>query len=472
MMDNNNTRLKPRIGMAGSLCRGNYGDELFVKVYQHWFGTWADLSFVIRHEIPPYFRNIPRKEVADVDAVVLGGGDLIVPFLDQVGIDFVNPKYLKRPVHVIGVGVQQPPGRDENPDVVAVWKEFLNHPSIHSISTRDPLSKTWVEQRIKPVVEVEVHPDLVCALPLPKATRPDGPPILGIVTRHLQNPENFQMLKEAASRLAEKGWRIRHIVGGLSKHGEKDFENAALLSIPGKETVYSQELDDISRAIGECSLILSSKLHTTIVATMYGVPTVCVNPVGKAKEFMRLAGREQFVVGTMDPKLLDLIEAGVPPVPEENIRRLREGAANALRSLGKKIWDDFRKSSPERLHQLPEFVLGTSAGNVFAMRKSNGEYLQNPEIEGLTVVFKGEGSRVIIDEGAVFEQTTITLGSGDVVEIGKTNRRRGIHKTSIRMAGIGKNKTLIIGQDCSIESCQIIGGTRAIYGLKLVLTVC
>lgn len=456
----NTIRLKPRIGMAGSLCRGNYGDELFVKVYQHWFGDWADLSFVIRHEIPVYFQNIPRNEVADVDAVVLGGGDLIVPFAEQASIDFVNPKYLARPVHVIGVGVQRF-GRDANPDVVAVWKEFLTHSSIQSISTRDPLSGTWIEQSMQPTVMVESHPDLVCALPLPKATPPDGPPILGIITRHLQDPKNFQTLVEAATRLAEKGWRIRHIIGGVGKHGEKDFENAAFLSIPGKETVYSQELDDISRAIGECSLILSSKLHTTIVATMYGVPTICVNPVGKAKEFMQLAGREQFVVGAMDPQLLDLIEAGVPPIPTESIQRLREGAAYALRALGQRIWENFRKSSPERLHQLSELAPGPSKDNVFVMKKTNGEYLYNPEIAGLTVVFKGEGSRVIIEEGAVFEKTTITLGSGDVVEIGKTNHRRGIHKTSIRMGGIGKNKTLIIGQNCSIESCQIVGGNES-----------
>src|SRR5690606_17800907 len=135
------------------------------------------------------------------------------------------------------------------------------------------------EENIGPSVSVNAHPDLVCALPLPQVTRPKGPPILGLVTRHIKDPKEYRLLEDVSRQMMAQGWRVRLIIGGVGNHGQKDFENAQFLQVPGKESIYSQELDDISRALGECSLLLSMKLHTTLVATMYGVPTICVNPV-------------------------------------------------------------------------------------------------------------------------------------------------------------------------------------------------
>ena len=157
---------------------------------------------------------------------------------------------------------------------------------------------------------------------------------MGLVTRHVKNPKDYVHLAEAARRLMAKGWRVRHIIGGIGGHGEKDFKNAQELVLPGKETMYSEELDDISRALGECSLVLSMKLHTTVVATMYGVPTVNVNSVGKARAFMRSIGREELVVDPTKPAFLKLIDAGVPPVPMDQVQRLRGGRLGLSAGFG------------------------------------------------------------------------------------------------------------------------------------------
>lgn len=347
------TRLRPRLGLTGSLGRGNYGDELYVKTYEHWFGGWADLFMLAGLPRQYYFKKYAHEFVDLMDAIVMGGGDLICPYRTNIDRDFINPMYLRRPFHVAGIGVERNKP-DVDPEVVERWNKVLSHPSVASISNRDPGSREWVEEHFDVKVPVTDHPDLVCALPLPKATKPEGAPILGIVTRHIKSAREYALFPEIAAKLSARGWRIRHIIGGVGGHGKKDYENAQLLEIEGKETFYSENLDKISRAIGECSLLLSMKLHTTLVGTMYGVPTVCVNPAVKAREFMKAAGREDLVFNPLDSKLLDLVDSDIPAPDPGKVRQLREEASAALRTLGQTIWDDFRSASPIRAGMLPE----------------------------------------------------------------------------------------------------------------------
>jgi polysaccharide pyruvyl transferase WcaK-like protein len=339
--------VRPRIGITGSFGRGNYGDELYVKTYQYWLGPWADLFLQTARRGPSYFRDLGRANLRTMDAVVLGGGDLLCPYRSHISPDFINPAYLQRPVHVAGIGVER--NRDEiDPDVLARWKSFLTHPSIRSISMRDPGSRKWVEEHIAPAVPVGEHPDLVCALPLPVVARPSGPPILGLVTRHIKQPSEYEQIIAICRTMMERGWRVRHIIGGVGDHGKKDLENSRHVVLPGKETMHSRELDDISRALGECSQVLSMKLHTTIVATMYGVPTISVNPVVKAKAFMRSIGRETLAIAPHRPELAAMFDKEIPPVPMDQVERLRGEASQALRALSQRIWTEFRQSSPER----------------------------------------------------------------------------------------------------------------------------
>lgn len=341
------TRLRPRLGITGSLGRGNYGDELYVKTYEHWFGGWADLFMLAGLPRQYYFKKYAHEFVDLMDAVVMGGGDLICPYRERIDRDFINPMYLRRPFHVAGIGVERNKP-DVDPGVVERWNHVLSHPSVVSISNRDPGSKEWIEEHLDVKVPVTDHPDLVCALPLPKATKPDDAPIVGIVTRHIKSAREYALLPEIAAKLSARGWRVRHIIGGVGGHGKKDFENAQLLDIPNKETFYTEDLDKISHAIGECSLLLSMKLHTTIVGTMYGVPTVCMNPAVKAREFMKAAGREDLVFNPLDRQLLELIDTDIPAPDPDMVDQLREEASAAIRALGQRIWSDFRSASPVR----------------------------------------------------------------------------------------------------------------------------
>lgn len=55
-----------------------------------------------------------------MDAVVLGGGDLLCPYRLRIDPDFINPAYLQRPVHVAGIGVERN-RPDIDPEVLAQW---------------------------------------------------------------------------------------------------------------------------------------------------------------------------------------------------------------------------------------------------------------------------------------------------------------------------------------------------------------
>jgi len=347
------TLLKPRIGITGSLARGNYGDELYVRVYERWLGQWADLTLLTGIHRPSYFRAVRNNQVDVVDAGVFGGGELLCPYRPAIDQDFINPMYLRRPVHVAGIGVERN-RPDIDPTVLDKWTKFLAHPNVRSISTRDAGSAAWIEEHVRPGVTVFAHPDLVCALPLPKAERPAGAPILGIVTRHIKNPKEYRLLAEIAASMIAKGWRVRHIIGGIGQHGQKDLANAEELRVDGKETFHTESLDDISRALGECSLVLSMKLHTTLVATMYGVPTICVNPVVKARAFMESIGRGDLAVNPTDRRLIKIIDDGVPEVPSDAVQRLRDESIAYLKHLSKQIWDDYRGKSDVRQHLLPK----------------------------------------------------------------------------------------------------------------------
>ncbi|WP_244571862.1 hypothetical protein [Escherichia coli] len=73
---------------------------------------------------------------------------------------------------------------------------------------------------------------------------------------------------------------------------------------------------------------------------------------------------------------------------------------------------------------------------IIKLIKNNGGEILNPKIDGLDVEFKGsQGGIVIIEEGAVFYNTKILLGSMGCVHIKKTHPR-GIRNTKIQRTNL------------------------------------
>lgn len=320
----------PRVGIVGFYGPGNYGDELFLGAFREHLGDAVRLSVLTRSAnspIPPASRAAVRAQ----DAIVIGGGDLVVPW--HVGERDWSTDYLRRPVHIIGVGV--PTWREARPRAVRTLRRFFQHGSVHSISARDVESSAWIREHLEPRVPVETAADLVFARSLPPAQRPPGAPVLGIVVRWRNDQDDFSTVRALAERGRSLGYRLRSIVLASGEVRERDEAALARLALPVDEVVASDDLDVLSRAIGECTMLASHKFHGTVVAAAYGVTAISMSTTDKNRNLLRRLGRPDLVCAFDDPRLPSLIVPD-PVAPDERVlaemRREARGSLSALRA--------------------------------------------------------------------------------------------------------------------------------------------
>lgn len=339
------------VGLAGFFGDGNYGDELFLEVFKQYLGPQFELRVIADLSNPPFFSRPVEEIVAELDAIVIGGGDILQPWNQDPR--YFNHAFLAKPVFVVGVGVPQYSGANARPErepIIRRHRRFMHHPNVRRIGVRDDQAAQWIRKWLEPPLEVLVAPDIVCSLDLPEAVRPEGAPILGLVTRlrsGIAVPDDYTQLKRLAHHATDEGWRIRHIVLGTGVVGVRDRENADTLEIEGKEIVYSEELDDLSRAIGECTVLASMKFHGTVVATMYGVPSIVLVPTNKNVNFMRRIGLDALVARFESPKLVETFDAR-PEVNPADVTRIRAQAEEHMRDLVDAVIEAVAVAAPAR----------------------------------------------------------------------------------------------------------------------------
>lgn len=302
-------RPRPRVGLVGFYGPGNYGDELFLDVFRRHLGDVADVEVIFESTTRPYFERPVREVVREYDAIVIGGGDLVIPWAQ--GDRYWLTDYLRRPVHVIGVGV--PTWRPAKPKVVAELRAFLRHRNVSSIVARDPESAAWIRQHLRPRAPVASSADLVFALPLPPVERPTDPPILGIVVRWREGGDDYTAVRALAARGREIGYRLRTIVLSTGEVRVRDERALDEVGLDDVERVASDDLDVLTRAIGECTMLVSHKFHGTVVATSYGIPSVSMSTTDKNRNLLRRLGRPDLLCAFDDPALPDRLAR--PPAP-------------------------------------------------------------------------------------------------------------------------------------------------------------
>lgn len=329
---------KPVIGLAGFFGYGNYGDELFVSVYKEYLSEKFDLRFLSDLPTKPYYSRPLKEIVQEVDAIVVGGGDIVQPW--NIDRRYFPKAFLAKPVFVVGVGVPIRSGPAKNPNhvekdwILEKLSAFFSHPSVKMVHARDQQSADWITKKLAPGVGVIEEPDIVCALTLPKAEKPAGAPILGIVTRQRPNQEdNYSQINALADQQREKGWNIRHIILGTGDVGKSDVLDA--VDVTGqKELIFSHSMDDLSRAIGECTALVSMKFHGSVVSTMYGVPSTVLIPTNKNRNFMDRIDRRDLLSKFDDTALCDRFSPTAPePIAPDSVAMLRQRAQSLLEQL-------------------------------------------------------------------------------------------------------------------------------------------
>jgi polysaccharide pyruvyl transferase WcaK-like protein len=331
-------RARPSVGLVGFYGPGNYGDELFLEAFRQHLASAVDLGVIFDSPTRPYFRRPVRDVVRDRDAIVIGGGDLLISW--SLSDRYWLTDYLRRPVHIVGVGV--PTWRPAKANVVAYLRRFVRHGNVRSITVRDEESAAWIREHLRPRVAVETAADLVFALDLPSVERPSGSPILGINVRWRQGNDDYSAVRALAARGRELGYRLRTIVlstGDVRARDERAFDE---LAIDGSdvERVASDDLDTLTRAIGGCTMLASHKFHGTVVATAYGIPAISMSTTDKNRNLMRLLGRPEMVCAFDDPSLPDRLTTEPAP-PDAALRaELRRSAAEALAELRARLLED------------------------------------------------------------------------------------------------------------------------------------
>jgi polysaccharide pyruvyl transferase WcaK-like protein len=324
---------RPVVGVVGYYGHGNYGDELFLETFRQHLGADVELRTILDPTRPRSIADRLGARIRDADAILVGGGDIVVPW--SSASRYWERAYLRRPVFVAGVGV--PTWDRPVPRVVGRMRSFFGHRSVRFVGVRDPESAAWVERNLRPVVPIRIAPDLVCGLTLPPVERPAGQPIFGVAVRSRSEPDDLTQVRRLCERAIELGYRVRRIVLATGRVRARDEVATEGLDLPGTELVASDDLDAISRAIGECTAISSMKFHGVVVATMYGVPAIATMPTTKTRTFLRGIGRADLLSHYGSPDLPAVLVPELAPIAAETRAALRDGAVTHLAELREAI---------------------------------------------------------------------------------------------------------------------------------------
>lgn len=320
---------KITIGLVGFFGWGNFGDELFVRVFEEWLGKDYELKVMNDLTKKPYFSKPLEELVDEVDAIVIGGGDLIIPW--AMSDLYWREEYLKKPVFVVGVGV--PTWGESNPNIIAKYKKFLTHENVKHVNVRDMESAQWIKDNISQDIAVEHTADIVFAMKMPKKIITDKK-YFGIITRDRKgNPDNLEQVHKLAERAVSQGFVIKHIILGTGDVGERDFARAEDLKVEGKEIIYTESLDVLCQEISTCKIIASMKFHGTVVALNYGIPSIVLSATDKSRNLMRMIERQELLSSLNDESLADRVTPFVPVIPWTSVRMLRQRAENTMKNL-------------------------------------------------------------------------------------------------------------------------------------------
>jgi polysaccharide pyruvyl transferase WcaK-like protein len=323
---------RPAAGIVGFYGWGNYGDELFWQVFREHLGGAMELRNLLgpAGAAGSAAGGSMRRAVRAADLVLVGGGDLVIPWRRS---RYWSETLLQRPVFIAGVGV--PLWRDPTAAGVARLRGFFRHPSVRFVAARDRVSVDWIAEHLEPLVPVRMTTDLVCGLTLPEAPAPPpGPPIFGVAVRHRnEGPDDLSQVRALCDRAAAAGYRVRRIVLATGSVRRDDLEATARLGLDDTELVSTDDIDAISRAIGECRVFATMKFHGVIAAAMYGVTPIALKQSTKTRNFLADTGRLDLYTSFDDPQLPWFADRDLPPIALDVRDRLRVDAVSFLGDL-------------------------------------------------------------------------------------------------------------------------------------------
>ncbi len=325
---------KKTIGLVGYYNFGNYGDELFAQAFRK---AMPEFNFQILHDIceRPYFTTPKAEKVKNVDCILIGGGDLIIPsyWTDL----YFEDEFLEKPVYIAGVGVPTWAGNygsNNDPKVIERLRKFMRHPNVRFISVRDVESKEWIEKFLQPRIEVHVSADLVCSLDFPKANPSSSEKIFGLITRKQGKGEiQYQNIRKLCGKAIGEGYKIKQIILATGEIGKEDYEEIHNFQFPGIELVYTEDIDKITQEISTCNVMASMKFHGCVVASMMGIPAITLITTDKFVNFYKAINREDLISHHRRETLADQFSPDIQPIDPATIASLKASSLKMLNEL-------------------------------------------------------------------------------------------------------------------------------------------
>lgn len=295
---------KLNVGLVGYYGWGNYGDEFFKDVLET---ELADCNFKVLHDLGPKGELILdnlEQNVAGVDVVMIGGGDLVIPF--ALSNLYWRQEFLAKPVVVYGVGVPRWGGYDA--DVVQKMREFFQHPSVRKVTARDQESTDWIAQHLKPSVPVVCAPDIVCAYQHHHVVPRDR--TFGLVLRHQGNGVDNAKVRLILDAVRARGYQARLLMLATDKTLADDFDTVCRLRDLGDvDIVVRSDLEAITNELLSCDRVASMKFHGCVVALSHNVPCLALSAANKFKNFYADLGKPEWVSSLADAQLAEKLEA-------------------------------------------------------------------------------------------------------------------------------------------------------------------
>ncbi|WP_299585362.1 polysaccharide pyruvyl transferase family protein [uncultured Microbulbifer sp.] len=320
---------RKKIGLVGFFGWGNFGDELFVQVFEQWLGDDFELKVLNDLTYKPYFSRSIEEVVEEVDAIVIGGGDLVIPW--AMSDLYWRNEYLIKPVFIVGIGV--PTWGERKPHIIERYNKFLAHDNVKYINVRDRESAAWIENNISCSIPVEHSADIVFSLAMPAKVVSDEK-FFGIVTRDRKGaPDDLTEVKRLAIKALSEGFKVKHIILGSGDVGRRDLSRANDLDVEDKVIVYSDSLEELCQEISTCTMLASMKFHGTVVAINYGIPSIVLSATDKNRNLMRMIERRELLSSLKDSSLPDRVHPFVPSIPWTSVRMLRQRAEGTMKKL-------------------------------------------------------------------------------------------------------------------------------------------
>lgn len=342
-----NSADKPTIGLAGFYGYGNYGDELFLDVWEKYLG--ADFNLRILHdlELKPFFSERFNDQFNSVDGIIIGGGDILQPW--NIDRRYWNRRFLEKPVWIAGIGVplRANAQQAEKENVINKMSDFLTHDNVRLIHSRDAVSHKWINARFPVSTKSFWSPDIVASLKEDFFKKREASSRtqkkLGIVVRSRKGHEdsdNFSLIEGFAERSFAKGWDISIIVLATGRTLKPDLDSSLRLNIDAPtRVIFSDSIHTLTSELMCQDAILSMKFHGTVAAMMAGIPSIVGVPTLKNREFTKQLGVPDLCIGFESQKLASIDANMLKPPKLADIDNVFHLASDAVSRIG----SDLRK---------------------------------------------------------------------------------------------------------------------------------